>query len=144
MITQENKTKLRIAYLKVYDPSQPHMERKRAYWHEFSKLNLPGCWPCQTSSTFNEFESLAEDMSADEIQTFLNSNQTQMPIKKKATTKPTAKANKAVTKAKKAAAVKIVNEEVLKIETQPQTIEAPKATASLPGSLKFLYIPKRK
>jgi hypothetical protein len=104
--------------------------------------------------TFSEFVSNAEDMTSEEITNILNSNSTDMPVKKstkkvdtKKATKAVVKAKKAVVKAKKAPVVKKATPAVTPVAT-PAATPAPTATtktrdSSIHGGIKFLYIPKK-
>lgn len=142
-LSEAQRAKLWTAFLSVYDPNIGYIELKKAYAKKVVELNIPWCTPCQTSSTFQEFRFEAEDLSSEEIQTILNSNQTTMPVKKTAKKADTKKATKAVVKKKtttkktekKIIAPKVVEKKVVDKKVEPTT---------LPGGIKFLYIPKRK
>lgn len=150
-ISDQHRKQLRMLFLKVYQQGQPMMETKDEYRRQYSKLNLPWCWPCQLNSTFKQFRFNAEDMSSEEIQQVLDSNTTTMPVKKKAVTKK-ATANKATTKPKKTAVKKTSTaKKVIKETTKKAVASTPTLTptptikdSGLPGNIKFLYIPKRK
>lgn len=140
----ESKAKLWMVFLTVYDKDSDRTAIKRKYQHAAAGLNIPWCTPCQTNSTFNQFMDDAEDLSPEDIQNILNPTQSTMPVKK--TTKKTdlKKTTKAVKKPK-AAVVKPTPV----VETTPTPVSAPetivaKTPQTLPGGIKFLYIPKRK
>ena len=147
-ISPEHKQRLRLEFLRVYNPSLSMMEVKKLYTIKYSSLNLPGCWPCQINYTLKEFRSDAEDLSEDQIQHILNPNSQTMPVKKSTKKATTKKADKAVVKAKKAVVkpvAKVVKEKPqVHVDVIPTPKPATKTTQTLPWGIKFLYVPKRK
>ena len=85
-------------------------------------------------------------MSDEDIQYILNSNSITMPVKKTAKKGDTKKANKAVVKPKKVSKdVTTTTEDVMpNVTSIPTPPNITNQTQTLPGGIKFLYIPKRK
>lgn len=144
----DSKAKLWLTFLTVYDKDSDRVGIKRRYQQAAASLNIPWCTPCQTNSTFNQFMDDAEDLSPEDIQNILNPTQLIMPVKKTAKKTDLKKTTKAVKKPK-AAVVKPTPTKAIEPEiTTPEitTPETPvvKTPQTLPGGIKFLYIPKRK
>lgn len=138
-----------IEFLRIYDRTKTRMEMKQIYSKTVTLLNISGCTSCTINRTFRKFMDDVEDMHDDDIQDFLNSNQPIMPVKKTTKKPSNKKANKAVTKRKPkaVAATKPITVPAATTPTVPTTkVVAPviKTPQTLPGGIKFLYIPKRK
>lgn len=147
-LTKQQENKLWIAFLSVYDPDLWYIEQKKAYARKVAELNLSWCTPCQTNSTFKQFKFDAEELSSKEIQTILNSNSTNMPVKKTKKKTDTKKATKAVVKKKKTttkkAEVKTTTKKAEPKKVVKAKVEKKAEAVKNPGGIKFLYIPKRK
>lgn len=152
-----------IEFLRIYDRTKTRMEIKQLYSRNVTLLNIPGCTSCTINHSFWKFMFDVEDMSDDDIQNFLNSNQPIMPVKKTAKKTSNKKAEKAVTKRKpktiattEPITTPVAATPTTPVAATPATPTTPttpttevvtsaiKTPQTLPGGIKFFYIPKRK
>jgi hypothetical protein len=114
---------------------------KRVYTKVAQSMDIIGCTSCVINRTFKEFKDDADDLTPAEIQDILNSNLEDMSIKKAKKKTVDKKATTAVVKKKVVA--KVNKPKVTVVKKAAKKIKDINVTPTLPGGLKFLYIPKK-